>query len=89
MNSKFDITDLEVCVVCLHLLANGEYNDGTDAADIAQSGIARLWGDDARHLVPGDNELGFSTRPCEACGNPLHGDRHEAHLVKPTSRDTS
>lgn len=86
--SKFDITDLEVCTVCINLIANGEYNDGTNAAEIASAGIDRIWGDDAKHLVPGDNEIGFSTRSCETCGDPLHGDRHEAHLLKPTSRDT-
>ncbi|GAA4852513.1 hypothetical protein [Saccharopolyspora rosea] len=28
--SKFEIHDLSVCVVCLHLIANGEFDDGTD-----------------------------------------------------------
>lgn len=59
---KFDETELAVCVVCIHLLANGEYDDGTDAAERAGEGMASIWGDDARHLVAGGDELGYSTR---------------------------
>jgi hypothetical protein len=81
--TKFDQAELAVCMVCLHLLANGEFNDGTDAAESAASGMARLWGDNARHLVADGTELGFSTRPCESCGDTCHGDRYRAIALIP------
>lgn len=95
---NFDITKLSVCTVCIHLLANGEFNDGTDAAEVAGNGMARIWGNDAIHLVPGgghrDNEcdgecdgecdnLGFSWSSCDGCGESLGGDRHAATALIP------
>ena len=83
-HDRFEHTDLDVCVVCLHLLANGEFNDGTDAAETAGSGMHRIWGDDTRHLIADGTELGFSTWPCEGCGNTDHGDRYRAIALIPT-----
>ena len=80
---QFDQIDLSVCVVCIFLLANGEYNDGTDAAEVAAAGMERIWGADARHLVPGGEELGYSTSSCDACGDWLHGDRFAASALIP------
>ncbi len=71
--------ELRVCTVCIHLLANGEYNDGTDAAEVCAAGITRLWGQEPPwHLVPGGAELGYCTSSCDGCGDTLHGDRFEA-----------
>lgn len=81
--STVDVTDLSVCSDCIQIMANGEINDGTDRGEQCADGMVRVWGDDARHLVPGDEELGFSHSDCEGCGSPLGGDRHRAHLVKP------
>jgi len=52
---EFDTTELSVCVVCLHLLANGEYNDGEDSAEKAWEGQQKIWGDDMRHLIAGSD----------------------------------
>lgn len=38
---------IKVCVVCLHLTANGEYNDGTDAAEKCAEGQQKIWGNRA------------------------------------------
>lgn len=87
--TEFETHELAVCTVCLHLLANGEYNDGTDAAEVASAGMVRIWGDDARHLVPGggrdddDGERGFSWCSCDGCGSPLGGDRYQAYALIP------
>jgi hypothetical protein len=83
-HGRFEHIELAVCVVCLHLLANGEFNDGTDAAETADAGMERLWGDTARHLVADGAELGFSTWSCEGCGDTDHGDRYRAIALIPT-----
>ena len=77
--------DLQVCLVCLHLLANGEFDDGTDAADIASAGMQRVWGEDTAHLIADGTDLGFSTSPCEGCGDIHHGDRYRAIALIPTT----
>jgi hypothetical protein len=83
MTAKYDITELSVCTVCIHLLANGEYDDGTDAAEIAAAGMARVWGDDVVHLVPGSADLGHCSSSCDGCGSTLAGDRFEASALIP------
>lgn len=75
--------DLSICLVCLHLLANGEYNDGTDAAETAAYGMHNRWGDLARHIIPEGTELGYSAHHCEGCGTTDHGDRYSAVLLIP------
>jgi hypothetical protein len=86
-NERFDITELRVCVVCIHLLANGEYNDGTDVAELAHAGMIHIWGEDAKHLVPGggdgDGDYGFCTSQCDGCGDTCHGDRYQAYAMIP------
>lgn len=82
-NERFHIHDLSVCVVCIHLIANGEFNDGTDAAEICSAGQEKEWGENAIHLTPGSEEFGFSTSWCEGCGDTLHGDRFEAFCMIP------
>jgi hypothetical protein len=78
-----DHLELSVCTVCLHLLANGEFNDGTDAAELAATGMEPLWGTTARHLVADGTELGFSTWSCDTCGDTDHGDRYRAIALIP------
>jgi hypothetical protein len=82
--TTLDQIELAVCVVCLHLLANGEFNDGTDAAETTVTGMYRIWGFNVRHLSADGAELGFSTWPCEGCGNTDHGDRYRAIALIPT-----
>jgi hypothetical protein len=67
---------ISVCLVCIHLLANGEFNDGTDAAEVCAAGIEREWA--GYRLIPGSEEEGYSSRPCGGCGDVMHGDRFEA-----------
>lgn len=81
---KYEHYDLSVCVVCIHLLANGEYDDGTDVGEQTAEKMAQLWGDNTRHLVPGNYEQGFRVTTCDGCGSQLHGDRHEAHALIPS-----
>lgn len=82
-DARFDLAELSVCTVCIHLLANGEYDDGTDAAALCADGMANLWGDDARHLIADGEELGYSTSACEGCDDTDHGDRFAATLLRP------
>lgn len=86
---NFEINKIEVCTVCICLIANGEYDDGTDAAEVCWRGMREMWGDDMRHMSPGsseDGEPGFSTQSCEGCGDWHHGDRHAAYVLIPTLR---
>lgn len=80
---KYGITELAVCTVCIHLIANGEFDDGTDAAEECGDGQIRVWGDDARHLSFGGEELGFSWQDCDGCGSWLAGDRFAASIMIP------
>jgi hypothetical protein len=82
-----DHLELSVCVVCLHLLANGEFNDGTDAAENAAIGMILLRGATARHLVADGEDLGFSTSSCDGCGDTDHGDRYRAIALIPDRGD--
>ena len=75
--------DLDVCTVCIHLIANGEYDDGTDAAEKCSAGQVAKWGDLAVHMVLGDTEdTWFSMRDCEGCGDTDGGDRFHAHIIQ-------
>lgn len=85
-NEQFEIFRLSVCEVCLHLLANGEYDDGTNAAEVAGRAMDERFpmgevqndGTVFDGLMAGSEDLGFSTSGCETCDSPYHGDRHEA-----------
>ena len=83
MSRHYMIDDISVCTVCLHLLANGEYGDGTDSAELCAAGQVELWGDDVRNLTLGGEELGFSWQACEGCGQGCGGDRYRAHVMTP------
>lgn len=85
--AKFEITPLKVCVVCIHLMSNGEYVDGTDAADECQRGMIRIWGEDAKYLTPGSEDLGFHSSSCEGCGDEYHGDRYQAFMMVPQKEE--
>lgn len=77
-----EFTEISVCAVCINLIANGEYNDGTDAAEKCAEGQERLWG--KTWLVAGggteedDGDKGFCTTSCDGCGDTYHGDRFRA-----------
>lgn len=74
--------DLSICTICLHLIANGEYNDGTDIAELTSDRMVAKWGDLTMCLTLGGEELGFSTRECDGCGNTDHGDRFTACIIQ-------
>jgi hypothetical protein len=86
----YDTTEIRVCVVCIHLLCNGEYNDGTDAAERASEGMTRIWGDDVKHLTPAGSEDGepyFSWCSCDGCGDTDGGERHLVYAMIPIPED--
>jgi len=76
---KFMIEDYEVCTVCAHIIANGEFDDGTNARELAISGtlLRHPEGYTGMHL-DADPEIGFRTTMCDTCGENLHGDRFKA-----------
>ncbi|GGM45325.1 hypothetical protein GCM10012275_15460 [Longimycelium tulufanense] len=75
-----EFIELMVCEVCIHLLANGEYVDGTDAADKAGQGMAKRW--QGYHLIPGSDDFGYCMSSCEGCGSSEHGNRFRAFADK-------
>lgn len=82
--TRFEMTELSVCVVCIHLLANGEYNDGEDTAMVTAGAMRYIWGQDLIHISPGGewgDENGFCTSSCDGCGDEHHGDRFAATLL--------
>lgn len=63
------IDTIKVCVVCVHLTANGEYDDGTDAAEKCSEGQVKIWGDRASQ---------FCLAGCDDdCRNASEFDDHE------------
>jgi hypothetical protein len=55
-------TLIKVCTVCVQLIANGEYNDGTDAAEKCAEGQVRIWGDNASAMcIAGCDEYSHCT----------------------------
>lgn len=60
--ASFEITEISVCLVCMHLMCNGEYNDGTDAAEKCAERQDLVWGGNQKYFTPGS--------PCE-CANGI------------------
>lgn len=83
MASKFIEYDLVMCTVCAHIIANGAYDDDTDAAEKAAAGMAEIWGADARHLSVTEGGADHSTARCGGCGDTDHGERHNAVCLIP------
>lgn len=83
--TRYETTEITVCTVCVHLIANGEYDDGTTAAEDCARGQVTTWGDDARHLFLGEGYDGFAHTPCEGCGDTLAGHRFPAVAMIPTT----
>ncbi len=71
--------DLQVCVDCAMLIANGE------ASPEHAEKVSEIWGDDCVNLVLscGDEcDESFSWSDCDGCGSSLGGTRHEAALIR-------
>lgn len=79
----FDVIELSVCTVCLHLIANGEFEDGTDVAEQTNAAMVERWGEDVAHMVLGGDELGFCDSACTGCGAIEAGDRFTAAILRP------
>lgn len=73
-NERFYIHELRVCVVCIHLMANGEFNDGTDAAEKCARGQEKKWGGNAKYLTPGST--------CEEDPCPWHENTDECTTLE-------
>lgn len=61
-------TIFKACLVCALLTANGEYNDGTDAAEKCVEGQQKLWG---------DKSSGFMIAGCHEDCRYQNDDDHE------------
>ena len=83
---RFNTIDIDACTVCLLLTANGEYNDGTNAARDCSRGQREIWGDNAVHFTCGGDELGFSRSSCDGCGDTDEGDRFRLHVMIPLDK---
>lgn len=86
-DTRWDERELESCEPCLFVIMYGSYDNGEDDGERAAAGIARIWGDDARHLIgQGDRLDELSTRSCQTCGDDTHGTRFRVTLLKPLER---
>lgn len=77
-----NLVELDVCTVCIHLIANGEFNDGTDEAERKGAGLESNWA--GWRLVPGflpEEDSRFSHLSCQGCGDTLAGDRFQAYAL--------
>ncbi len=77
----YDEREVESCVDCIMLAANGETDD-----DCKIEPLTRV--PDGWHLIPctsrdsdGECNSFFSWRSCDTCENPLAGDRHPSLLM--------
>jgi hypothetical protein len=76
-----ETTEIEVCVDCASLLANGEVFDslGEDTTFEHAAKIEREWGTARLVLAGKEGEAPwFADRSCEGCGTTLAGDRMKA-----------
>lgn len=83
MDNEYDI---EVCIDCLMLLANGEISEESDhSAEEHAALMDRGWPSDEWELAiacPEDCEGSFSWRDCQGCGSRLGGDRHPVAVFR-------
>ena len=78
--------DLWFCTDCLHAAVNNDYTgldyylnepEATNRMNQIKEGLAKLPG----YPVYIGNDDEFSTRPCDCCGEKLHGERFEFNLL--------
>lgn len=68
--------DIDICVDCLQILANGVETD--EQAQVATN-MDKIWGSALITLNCDEEcEPPFSHQSCEGCGSDLGGDRHKA-----------
>jgi hypothetical protein len=79
------VAELAVCTNCIALLSNGEvYESHEDISEAHQERVTAHYGA-TRDVVPGGEELGTSSRPCDLCGEESDGDRFSAAELAPVS----
>jgi hypothetical protein len=78
-------TEIFTCSECILALANDEW-----PADASEERIAEMRAGFEAHAVtgyclvgPSEHKIEFSTRPCECCRSPLHGERHSMIWIQP------
>jgi hypothetical protein len=84
MSTKTEQHEIQVCVDCLFMLANGEIGD-TASAEQNAAHIARMaghWGNGWELFLGSDDEGSFSWSSCEGCGSTLGGDRQTAYAIR-------
>ena len=69
-----DICVIWVCTNCIMHLANGECGDCHGDGHEYEPLNKVTW------VTWGSDYIDHSTWPCEGCGSPFHGERHEATL---------
>jgi hypothetical protein len=75
------MTEIQVCVDCLLLIANGETTESTTVEEHAAK-MDALWSDDWHIVLGSDGESNFSWSSCEGCGSKLGGARETAFAVR-------
>lgn len=65
-------TCFKACVVCTHLTANGEYDDGEDTADKCIEGQQKIWGDQSGQFM-----LAGCDDDCSMGNDPVNYPDHE------------
>lgn len=86
---QWDSTEVEVCVDCLHTVANGlpDHLD-PDRAQAITTGLAG-WAADGWRIEPGHSDNPhFSWGRCEVCGDGRGGDRTQAWALRPPTSST-
>ena len=73
--STTELIDLDVCQDCILVIANGEHGDCDGTCRSCTTPTPEgYW------VLLGGDELGFTSRACELCGQDLAGDRYRAYL---------
>src|SRR3954466_5117212 len=77
---------LLVAYVAMHISTTGDDDRDNNPSTRHAALIDATWPmADGWSLSIGNEDLGFSTSRCDACGTRLHGDRNEAHAMRPAN----
>ena len=83
MRNKLEIIDVNGCVDCLMLAANGELPpENSPEEDKKLENAFVSLADQGFSVCAGDGEGSFSWSSCDICDSKLGGDRFPMHLVK-------
>ncbi len=77
------IIDVQGCVDCLMLAANGEFHpDRSPEEDKKLENAFVSLADQGFSVTCGDGEGSFSWSACDICNTTLGGDRYQMHLIQ-------